>query len=229
MSALDVMLGQLDSNTIARMASQLGASPEQTQTAISAALPMLMGALQRNAGSAQGAQALHHAVTRDHQNVDLGDLLGGMLGGGGTQADSGLGGMFGALVGAMGGGQAATRPAPAADGLAILGHMFGAQQPRAAAGVARASGLDSGSSAQLMAMLAPMLMGALGKATQNGGLDAGGLANVLGHDVNRMSGGNAGGLQQMLASVLDRDGDGDVDASDLLQQGAGLLNAFMRR
>jgi hypothetical protein len=80
-----------------------------------------------------------------------------------------------------------------------------------------------------MAMLAPMLMGALGKATTQRGLDAGGLASVLGQDVERMAGGKAGGLQQMLGSVLDRDGDGDVDANDLLQHGAGLFSAFMRR
>lgn len=185
-----------------------------------------MGALQRNAADPRGAQALHHAVTRDHANVDLGGLLGGLLGGGSAGSDGGMGGLLGAVMGAMGGATAATPPA---DGMAILGHVFGSQQPRAAAGVARASGLDSGSSAQLMAMLAPMLMGALGKATTQRGLDAGGLASVLGQDVERMAGGKAGGLQQMLGSVLDRDGDGDVDANDLLQHGAGLFSAFMRR
>ncbi|MCB1610789.1 MAG: DUF937 domain-containing protein [Xanthomonadales bacterium] len=233
MSALDAMLSQLNPQTIQQMAGQLGASPEQTQSAIQAALPMLMGAMQRNAASPDGAQALFGAVKRDHQGVDLGGLLGGLLGGGGgTNAGGGMGGLLGAVMGMMGGGQqaqAAPQRSPLENGVAILGHVFGQQQPRAAAGVAKASGLDMGSAAQLLAMLAPMLMGALGQQTQAKGLDAGGLAGMLGNDVERATGGNAGGLQSMLGSMLDTDGDGDVDAADLLKHGSGLLSSFMRR
>ncbi len=232
MSALDAMLSQLNPQTIQQMAGQLGASPEQTQSAIQAALPMLMGAMQRNASSPDGAQALFGAVTRDHQGVDLGGLLGGLLGGGGANAagGGGLGSLMGAVMGMMGGGQqAAPQRSPLENGTAILGHVFGQQQPRAAAGVAKASGLDMGSAAQLMAMLAPMLMGALGQQTQAKGLDAGGLAGMLGKDVERATGGNAGGLHSMLGGMLDTDGDGDVDAADLLKHGSGLLNSFMRR
>ena len=84
MNALDSLLGQFGPDTIQRMAAQLGASPQQTQSAIQAALPMLMGAMQRNASTPQGAEALHRAVTRDHQGVDLGGLLGGVGGAGGS-------------------------------------------------------------------------------------------------------------------------------------------------
>ena len=101
MSALDAMLSQFDAGTIERMAGQLGASPEQTRSAIQAALPMLMGAMQRNAATPEGAESLHRAVTRDHQGVDLGGLLGGLLGGSGG---AGLGGMLGGSGGAGGGG-----------------------------------------------------------------------------------------------------------------------------
>ncbi len=48
MNALHGLLGQLGPDTIQRMAAQLGASPQQTQSAIQAALPMLMGAMQSN-------------------------------------------------------------------------------------------------------------------------------------------------------------------------------------
>ena len=78
MNTLDSLLGQLGPDTISRMAAQLGATPQQTQSAIQAALPMLMGAMQRNASTPQGADALHRAITRDHQGVDLGGLLGGL-------------------------------------------------------------------------------------------------------------------------------------------------------
>jgi hypothetical protein len=235
MSALEQLLGQLDPNTIQRMAGQLGVSPQQAQSGIQAALPLLLGAMQRNASTEQGAAALHRAVTRDHQNVDLGGLLGGLLGGGqaagggasGSFGGGGLGGLMGAVMGAMGGG--APQRSPMENGMAILGHVFGGSQPRAANGVARASGMDLGSSSQLLAMLAPMLMGALGRSTQQGGLDAGGLASILGQDVSRMAGGQNSGVQSLLGNVLDKDGDGDVDAADLLAHGAGLLGMFGRR
>jgi hypothetical protein len=245
MSALDEILSQFDAGTIQRMAGQLGVSPEQTQAAIQAALPLMMGAMQRNASTPEGAQQLHNAVTRDHQGVDLGGLLGGLLGGGGGglggllggggnapgAGGGGLGDLMGAVFGAMGGGQqqqGTAQRSPLDDGIAILGHVFGGQQPRAEAGVARASGLDMGTVAKLMAMLAPMLMGALGKATQQQGLDAGGLGSMLGQDTQRMGGHSAGGLQQLLGSVLDKDGDGDVDASDLIAAGSSLFGQYMR-
>ncbi len=236
MSVLEQLLGQLDAGTIQRMAGQLGVSPQQAQSGIQAALPLLMGAMQRNASTPQGAASLHRAVVKDHQEVDLGGLLGGLLGGGasagggasGSFGGNAMGGLMGAVMGAMGGSQPAQR-SPMENGMAILGHVFGGSQPRAATGVARASGMDTGNAAQLMAMLAPLLMGALGKQAKQGGLDAGGLAGILGQDVSRMSGGQASPMQSMLGNVLDKDGDGDVDAADLLAHGASMLGMFGRR
>jgi len=231
MGALDAMLGHLDPSTIQRMAGQLGATPQQTQTAIQAALPLLMGAMQRNAGSRTGADQLYRAVADDHQGVDLDELLGGLLGrvGDGAYERAGPGGARG--LGGNGLSSLSAQRPPLETGRKILGHIFGGQQPRAEAGVARASGLNMGSAGQLLAMLAPLLMGALGRATQQRNLDSDGLNQTLDQDTGRMSNGAGGGLQQVLKRVLDGDGDGDVDARDLLQHGATLISMFgaMRR
>jgi hypothetical protein len=227
MNVLDQLLGTLDGPTLARMARQLGASPEQTQNAVQAALPLLLGALQRNASTPEGAASLHRAVVRDHQGVDLGQLLGGLLGG---SASSGGGGLLGAVLGAMGGGPAPTATSPSGLdlGQAILKHVLGGAQPRAAGGIARASGLDPGRAQQLLAMLAPMIMAALGRSTQQNKLDAGGLAALLGREVQRF-GATGGASGSLVNSLLDADGDGDVDASDLMQRGAQLFALFGRR
>lgn len=189
------LMVQLQGAPLQQMAQQLGASPAQTQDAVGAALPLLLGTLGRNAAQPQGAMDLFGALQRDHSGApDLGDLLGSLLGGGG-------------------GGQT--------DGAAILGHIFGGQQQRAEAGLGQATGLGA-NAGQLLQMLAPIVMAFLAKRLQSGGMDAGGLGQVLGQERARVQqqGGLGGGL---LGSLLDQDGDGEVGLGDLLKMGGSLL------
>lgn len=239
---LDDVLRALGPDTIGRMAGQIGASPQQTQSAIQAALPLLLGAMSRNAATPTGAEALHRAAVRDHAANDPMALVGALLGsmGGASGAGAGAGGgaagqLLGALGGLLGGGAAAggqTRN-PLQDGLGILGHVLGGAQQRAAGGVAKAGGIDAGSAMQLMAMLAPIVMAALGRNAQRQNVGAQGLAGLLGGDLARLGGGRSAAPSQPardpISALLDADGDGDVDATDLLARGAGLLGALTRR
>ena len=77
-----------------QIAEQLGVSPSQASSAISAAVPLLLGALGHNASQPQGAQALFGALRNDHTGADLGSVLGSVLGGGG-QGNQILGHVFG--------------------------------------------------------------------------------------------------------------------------------------
>jgi hypothetical protein len=192
-SVLDSVLGALDQDSVHSIARQLGTRPEQAQGAIEAALPLLMGALGRNASQPQGAQALHRALERDHATSDLGSILGSVLGGG------------------------------AGNGQAILGHVFGGREQRAAMGVGRMSGMDSGSAAQLLAMLAPLVMSALGQQTRSNGVDASSLGGLLGLGGGQDAPQSSPGIGGLLSVVLDRDGDGDVDFQDLMQGGGSDL------
>lgn len=188
------LMAQLQGAPLQQMAQQLGASPAQTQDAVGASLPLLLGTLGRNAAQPQGAMDLFGALQRDHSGApDLGDLLGSLLGDGGGQT----------------------------DGAAILGHIFGGQQQRAEAGLGQATGLGA-NAGQLLQMLAPIVMAFLAKRMQSGGMDAGGLGQVLGQERARVQqqGGLGGGL---LGSLLDQDGDGEVGLGDLLKMGGSLL------
>lgn len=227
MSILDEVMGAIDGRTMQGMASAIGASPAQTQSAIQMALPAILGAMQRNTQTQQGAQALYGAVQRDHQGVDLGGLLGSVLGGGGQ---GGAGGLLGAVMGAMGGGQtsqSAQQPLEA-SGMGILKHVLGGSQQRAASGIANQSGLNVQSAMQLMAMLAPIVMAALGKIQAKQGTDAQGLAGVINQDMNRLGGGQPQD-RGFLGGILDADGDGDVDAADLISRGSLLMGLFGKR
>ena len=194
------LLSQLQGAPIQQLSGQLGLDPQQAGTAVAAALPLLMGALGRNSAQPQGAQALFGALQRDHAGpgagggLDLGGLIGAVLGGGGASRQT--------------------------DGTAILGHILGGGQPRAAQALGQSTGLDSGQAMKLMAMLAPIVMSFLAKRSSQQGLDAGGLGQLLGQERQQI-GQQAGG--GMLDALLDQDGDGDMDASDLLKLGMGLF------
>ncbi|MDD2691307.1 MAG: DUF937 domain-containing protein [Simplicispira sp.] len=195
------LMAQLQGAPLQQMAQQLGTSTSQTETAVSAALPLLLGSLGRNAAQPQGAMDLFGALQRNHSGgADLGGLLGSLLGGGASSSSAG-------------GGQL--------DGAAILGHIFGGNQQRAEAGLGQATGLGA-NAGQLLQMLAPIVMSFLAQRMNAGGMDAGSLGQVLNQEKERaqQQGGLGGGL---LGSLLDQDGDGQVGLSDLLKIGGGLL------
>lgn len=234
-SMVDELLAQLQGAPIQQMAQNLGQSEAQTQQAVQAAVPMMLGALGNNAQSAGGASALFEALQRDHgatggagAGPDLGGLLGSLLGGGGgggAQAGGlgGLGGMLGSVLGgAMGGGAGAGAASPAAlDGGSILGHIFGGQQDQASANLGQATGLGS-NAGNLLKMLAPLVMSFLAQRVMSGGLNSSQLGNALGEEKAQVQqqGGLGGGL---LGSLLDQNGDGKLDVSDLMKIGGSLL------
>ena len=208
-SMVDELMGQLQGAPMQQMAQQLGANSQQIQSAVGAALPLLLGALGNNAAQPQGAAALFGALQRDHTPAapqglgGLGDLLGSVLGGasGGSVGAGGLGGL--------------------GNGAAILGHILGGNQQRAESQLGQATGLGN-NAGQLLAMLAPIVMSFLANRVQAGNLDASSLGQTLGREraQTQQQGGLGGGL---LGSLLDQNGDGQLDAGDLLKLGAGLL------
>ncbi len=110
----------------------------------------------------------------------------------------------------------------AGGGAGILKHVLGGRQGAVQQGVGAAAGLSGPQAGQLLAMLAPLVMGALGSAKRSSGLDAGGLAAMLGQERSALGsgGGGLGGLMKL----IDQDGDGSV-IDDL----GGMLGKMMGR
>ncbi len=216
------IFSQMDQSHIESIAGKLGIDPAQASDAIQQALPLLMGGLARNVTSPQGATALHSALERDHAGIDIGGLLGSVLGGAGGGAGGGIGDVLGSVLG----GGSSNHSAAGGIGGAILGHIFGGRRDQAAQGLGQTSGLGGAGASQLLAMLAPIVMAALGNMTRKQGLDSNGLSGVLGQENHRLQQSGVGGL---LSGVLDSDGDGEVSMGEMLQAGAGLLGAFGKR
>ena len=203
-SMVEQLLSQLQGAPMQQIASQLGADQQQTESAVGAALPMLLGMLGNNANQGGGADALFGALMRDHapaqaQGFGGGDLLGSVLGS------------------VLGGGQGQNA------GSAILGHIFGGQQQQAESSLGQASGLGGGNAGQLLAILAPIVMSFLANKVQGNGLNAGGLGQVLQQEQaqTQQQGGLGGSL---LTSMLDQDGDGQLGAGDLFKLAGSFLN-----
>lgn len=190
------LLSQIQGPALQQVSQTLGLDQNQASQAVTAALPLLMGALGNNAAQPQGAQSLLNALQKDH--------LGGAGGGGGLD----IGGLLGSILGSGG--------APATNGEGILGHLFGQQTPQAAQLLGNKTGLDSGKAGQLLAILAPIVMSFLAQRfAQQGNANA--LSQALGQEAPQAA--SAGGIGGVL-SMFDQDGDGTFGFSDVM----GILN-----
>ena len=88
MFSLQDLLGpQQGSEAVDQISQNVGAEPSAVNTAIQAALPMILGSLANNAATPQGAQSLNTALEQDHDGSILDNLggLGSMIFGGQQQ------------------------------------------------------------------------------------------------------------------------------------------------
>lgn len=196
-SLFDDLRAQLGDDAVAQISRRIGADPTTTAQALPTALGSLMGAMAGNAQRPEGAAALLGALQRDHDGGILDDL-GGFLSGGQTSAGEG-----------------------------ILRHVLGGGRPAVEAGLGQKTGLQSQQMSQLLAMLAPIVMGALARKQRSSGLDAGALGEMLGRErveVERRAPEGIG----VLGGLLDRDGDGQV-MDDVAKIGGGLLGSLLKR
>lgn len=195
---MDMITQQLGSSMVDQMASKIGGNSDGVKRAAAMAVPMIMAAIKRNAGSRKGAEALAGALDKGHSNGGILGNLGSLLGGSSMQ-----------------------------NGGKILGHVFGNKQDNMAQQLGKASGLGGQGAGDLMSMLAPMVMGALGKAKQQGNFGVSGLQDLLSQEQKSIQKRQPKQMG-MIEGMLDSDGDGDVDMSDILKKGSGLLSGFFR-
>jgi hypothetical protein len=194
MFSLQDLLGPQQGNeAVQEISNNVGAEPSAVNTAIQAALPMILGSLANNASTPQGAQSLDTALEQDHDGSVL-DNLGGL----------------GSMI--FGAQQTAATPPRQADAGGILGHILGTNQGPVVQEASNQSGLGAGQVAQILMMLAPIVMGYLGRQKQQQGVGADGLGGLLGGLLGGQavaapqSSGNP--MMDMASGILDRDGDG---------------------
>ncbi len=206
MFSLQDLLGQQQGEAAVNDISQnVGAEPSVVNSAIQYALPMIIGGLANNASTPQGAESLNNALEQDHSGGGILNNLGGL----------------GSLI--FGGGQA-TAPPRQADGGGILGHIFGNSQGQVAQQVSNQTGLGVGQVAQILMMLAPIVMSYLGQQKQQQGIGADGIGGLLGGLLGGSQQGFTGNaVTDIASSMLDRDGDGN-SLDDIASMAFSYLN-----
>ena len=226
MDSITSLIAQsLSGAPIGQIAQAIGASEQQTRTAVGAALPALLTGLDRNTNAPGGAQALAGAVQRDHDGSlldNLGGFLQGMTGGqkatpasGGGIADA-LGGLLGgSAAGGMGGLLGSLLGGKATDGGGILGHVLGGQRPQVEQGVAQASGLNASQVSRLLPILAPIVMAAIGKYMSQRKAAPQDLSDALTTEARVARQAAPAEARGPLGGFLDADGDGSI-ADDLM-------------
>lgn len=182
---LDELMGQLSGGDGPDLGSLLGGAldanpdPAAAEQATKGGLAAILAGLAKNAKDGDGAAALRDAVGNHDGNI-LNDIPS----------------KFGAAETVQ-------------DGSKILGHVFGDDREAVQTKLAETSGMDLGSIAKLLPMLAPIVMGLLGRKAQGSGMDASGLAGMLSDeaggldlgDLTDLLGGESGG---MLSGLMDK-------------------------
>lgn len=179
MDLMDILTQQLSGGGLKQISQQAGTDEQGTSQIVSAAIPLLISALARNASQPDGANALHNAL-QQHDGGILDNLSGYLNSGAGSTT-----------------------------GAAILGHVLGDRQNTVQSALSKQTGLDAGSIATILATLAPIVLGAIGRQQRQGGFDPGALSGYL-NGQHQQAQAAAPDMMGSLTSLLDSNNDGSV-------------------
>jgi hypothetical protein len=150
---IDTLERRLTPQMIRQISAFLDERPSSTRKAIAVALPELVAGVAERASNARGAETLLNVIHRVGLGLDLDELSRG-------------GGWYDDLNRA---------------GRTVLATIFGGRSGLVIARIAGESGLRQSSAADLLEMLAPVVLAVLGREVTRYGLDEAGLVVLLGH------------------------------------------------
>lgn len=182
---LGLVLNQLGGGGLDQIGATLGlGSKKETENAVGTAVGVLTAAMEKNSSTKKGKKELTRAIEKDHD-----------------------GSIFDNLTGFLG-------DAMSGPGSGILGHVLGGQQPQVETAIAEKSGLSLEKVTPLLIIVAPLVMGALGKMRkgsdaeditttltkerkkieeEDNGIDLGSILGTLGGLGGLVGGGSSGG------------------------------------
>lgn len=183
---LDLLNSDMGKQIIGGISNETKQPQDKTASVLSMGLPILMGAMKKNAKSEAGASGLMSALSNSKHDGSLLNNLGGFFGGG-VNEDAKI------------------------DGLGILGHALGGSQDNVVDALSKKTGMDSNSVMQILQVAAPILLGYLGKQKRENNVDSqSGITSLLGNMMAGNSQEEQDKEQSLIESLLDGDNDGSV-------------------
>ena len=177
---VSVVMQFLTPDMIAKIASALGLDRSVAQKAIGGAVPAILASLAGVASTPNGARQLTSVV---------------------TQQQPGSLESFKSLLGSSG------QSTLAEAGSSMLSGLFGGGAMDAMAqSIGKFAGVGEGTGKSLLGMLGPVVLGALGQQQRSAGLDASGLASLLGSQKDQIAAAIPSGLADQLnaAGLIDK-------------------------
>ena len=177
---LDLLNSDIGKQIISGVSNDSNQSQSKTSDVMSMALPLLMGAMKKNAASPEGAEGLMKALNTKHDGSIL-DNLGSLFEGG---VDNSV----------------------KQDGAGILKHVLGNSENNITNAISQKSGLDSAAVMNILKVAAPLVLGYLGKQQKRQQVNSSSgmeslLSGILGGDNKQ---------QSMIESLLDGNNDGSI-------------------
>lgn len=200
---LDILTENLSEPAVVELGQQVGIQDKaKTETAMDSLMKTMVAAIGKNASTPEGMMSLNKAVQNDHDGSIFDDVLGNLLGGGSSNANS-----------------------RTLNGAGILGHIFGGKQSQIFDSLSKSTGVQQNQLQSMAIKLAPFILGALGKA--NNSSQGGGLGSILDTVMGSMKSNNS---QQtsFLNSILDQDGDGSI-VDDVAGMGMKIFGNLFRK
>lgn len=182
-SILDLLQTDMGQTLINGASQKTNTTPDKTANVLSQAMPIILGAMQRNAQTPKGAASLSNALADPKHN----------------------GGVLGMLSGLFGDGPGNPEELEN-DGAGILRHVLGGKQKNIESAISTSSGVDAQSVGQIIKIAAPIIMGLLGKQKQEKGIEQNGIGDLLGTVLGQSGDHDS----SFLTSILDADGDGSM-------------------
>lgn len=196
---LEMLQSQLGGQMMDQLSNRVNADRDKTAAATDGIISMLTAALAKNARSQDGVSSLTQALEKDHDGSifdNIGDLISGNMNG------------------------------RAANGMGILSHILGNNTFNAIDVISKMSGLNSNKTTNLMMILAPMVLGMLGKQKRTNHLDTSGVSDILTRSVKSAT--NKRQEMNLIEKFIDQDGDGSI-MDDLAGMGMKVFGNMFRR
>ena len=174
MSLLDLLTGNTGTQVAEEAQNKFGIDKNQMIALAAVAAPLIISYLRNKANDKNEAEALNHALDKDHDGSILENPA-----------------------------QAVERQE---EGNSILSHIFGQKKADVENSLSQQTGISMSKIGPLLAMLAPVVMGYIGRQKQQNNVNSGGigdlLGGILGNAHNEVQQQQSNPLNDILGSVL---------------------------